>query len=588
MLRRLNVLRPALVVSLLATVPACAVEPEVEDGVNDAFPSGKADGGIDEGSPEAAGVLRLVNDTAETATTLSSGAHVTKRVATNITKHRDGASAGAADDDPFDTLAELDAIPYVGPSTLNALLARAKALGYVSSASSFDAVFSPKPAASSHNVRIAQLIRTAQHSLDIAIYSYSDANIAAALADRVAAGVDIRFIFETAGEDRKITDPAARAASKSGRLEAMGIDVRYVNKTMHHKLLIVDGPRDDADRASTTKLVMGSGNWSSTAATVFDENTIFIEGSAELAAAYQQEYDKMWLGSRDFVGPAAAQPQSTAGIKPADVADDEGVEAFFTSANFVAGGTDGTTWRTDTNSTKVTDAWNAGIARATGSIRIATTHMRLRPFALALIAKKQANPGIDIKVYLDQQEYMSPSGDVAQRAEVDACVAAATTETQRKSCLYNDFLFSKMLVDNGIVVKFKSYAYRWDNTYAEQMHSKYMVVDDKELFSGSFNHSMNSEQDTFENVLHLSGSKHATTIGSFTSNFDTIWTTGAGKLAPLRAKITADATIPIVFPSMALTYAEFGALRDLVRSVCPAVDSTDYRSNAAGHRVCVK
>ena len=36
--------------------------------------SGKADGGIDEGSPEALGVLALVNDPAETAATLKAGA----------------------------------------------------------------------------------------------------------------------------------------------------------------------------------------------------------------------------------------------------------------------------------------------------------------------------------------------------------------------------------------------------------------------------------------------------------------------------------------------------------------------------------
>jgi phosphatidylserine/phosphatidylglycerophosphate/cardiolipin synthase-like enzyme len=581
-------LRSVLALSLLI-VPAC-VDPEAEDGINDPFPAGKADGGIDEGSPEALGVLRLVNDTKETAATLKSGAKVTTRVATNIVKHRNGAdgSAGTADDDPYDTLAELDAIPYVGPSTLNALLARARQLGYVTSGASFDTVFSPMPAAQSHNARIAQLIRTAQHSLDIAIYSYSDAGIAAALADRVAAGVEVRFIFDTAAEDRKITDPAASASSKSGRLEAMGVDVRWVNQTMHHKMLIVDGPRDDKDRVDGTKIVMGSANWSATAATSFDENTIFIDGSKELAAAYQHEFDILWKGSRDFVGPAPAQPNSTANITVSDVPDEEGVEAFFTSANFTPGGTDGTTWRVNAASTVVTDAWNAGIDRATSSIRIATTHMRLRPYVDKLIAKKQANPSLDIKVYLDQQEYISPSGDTAQKTELDTCLAAATTDAQRRTCLYNNYLFSKMLVDAGITVRFKSYAYRWDHSYAAQMHSKYMVVDGKELFTGSWNHSMNSEQATFENSLHLFGAKHASTVGAFTQNFDTIWNTGAGKLSALRSKIMADSTIPIVFESMALTYQEFGDLRALIRAQCPLVDSDEFRTNASAHRTCTK
>lgn len=582
-------LRPAVVLTLLASVPAC-VDPEVEDGVDYAFPSGKADGGIDEGSPEALGVLRLVNDPAETASSLRSGARVTSRVATNITKHRNGADGmpGTADDDRFDTLAELDAIPYVGPATLNALLARARELGYVSAAPALDVMFSPLPADQSHNARIAKLIRSAQHSLDIAIYSYSDAGIAAALADRVQAGVDVRFIFDTAAEDRKVTDPAARAATKSGRIEAMGIDVRYVNQTMHHKFLIVDGPRDDADRASTTKLVLGSANWSSTAATVFDENTVFVENSPELAAAFQHEFDILWKGSRDFVGPASAQPNSTAHITTDAVRDDDGIEALFTSANFTPGGTDGTTWRVDKTKTALTDAYVASISRAQSSIHIATTHMRLRPFVDALIAKKQATPGLDIKVYLDQQEYISPSGDAAQKSELDACLAAATTETQRLNCLYNNYLFSKALVDAGIEVRFKSYAYRWDHSYAAQMHSKYMVVDGKELLTGSYNHSMNSEQATFENGLRVWGPSHAALVSQYAQNFTTMWDQGRGLLAPLRTKISTDALIPLVYPPMALTYTEFGELRSLIRTNCPVVDSDEYRSNAAAHKTCAR
>jgi phosphatidylserine/phosphatidylglycerophosphate/cardiolipin synthase-like enzyme len=565
------------------------MDPEVEDGVDDAFPSGKADGGIDEGSPEAIGVLRLVNDPKETAATLKSGARVTSRVAGNIVKHRDGADAkpGTSDDDKFDTLEELDKIPYVGPATLNALVERARDLGYVGEGNvSLAVVFSPKPASDSHLPRIAELIRSAQHSLDIAIYSYSDAEIAAALRERVAAGVKVRFIFDTAAEDRKVVDPVVRAGTKSGRIEKDGIDVRYVNQTMHHKVLIVDGPRDVADRAATTKLVMGSANWSASAATSFDENTVFIENSAELAAAFQHEFDILWKGSRDFVGPAPAGEQSSANITVDDVGDDDGLQVFFTSDNFTPTGTDGTTWRVDRAKTTVTDQWNAAIERATTSIHVAATHMRLRPYVDALVAKKQANPSIDIKVYLDQQEYISPSGDTAQKNEVTACLAAATTETQRLDCLYNDFLFSKALVDAGIDVRFKSYAYRWNHSYAEQMHSKYMVVDGAELFTGSWNHSMNSEQSTFENCLHVSGTQHEELVDQFSDNFVAMWDQGRSKLAPLRSTISTASTIPLVYPPMALTYQEFGDLRALIRTNCTVVDSDEYRTNSAAHKTC--
>ncbi len=577
--------------ALLLVVPACT-DSGVEDGENAEFPGGKSDGGIDEGSPEALGVLALVNDPAMSASALKTAAGVSSKVAGNITSHRDGADgkAGSADDDRYDTLAELDAIKFVGPATLAALLEAARDRGLIPTAggTQIDVMFSPLPAAESHNARIAKLIGEAKTSVDIAIYSYSDAGIAAALRAAKARGVQIRFLFETANEDKGITDPAARASSKSGRIEADGIDVRFVNKILHHKFLIVDGPRDDKKAAETAQLVTGSANWSGTAATVFDENTMFIKNSPELAASYQQEFDALWVGSRDFVGSATAQAHSTANITPADVADEAGLEALFTRANMKAGGADGATWSTDKASLKVAAKWVDAIERAQTSIHIASGHMRLRPVAEALIAKKQANPSFDIKVYLDQQEWISVSGDTFQKNQVADCEAAATTPTALRACSEKDFLWSKALVDAGIDVRYKSFAYRWDHSYAAQMHSKYMVVDGAELISGSYNLSLNSEHSTFENALHLTGPQFLPLIQKFEDNFSDIIVTGDGLLDDLRAKISTAATFPIVFDSMSLTWSEFDQLRTLIRQNCAQVDSPEFRANPSAHRTCTR
>jgi phosphatidylserine/phosphatidylglycerophosphate/cardiolipin synthase-like enzyme len=400
--------------------------------------------------------------------------------------------------------------------------------------------------------------------------------------------VRVRFLFETAREDKNITDPAALANTKSGRLEAAGIDVRYVNKILHHKFAIVDGPRDDAERAASAKLVTGSANWSSSAATQFDENTLFIEASPELAATFQNEFDVLWKGSRELAAGAEPQSLSTANITPQSVADEAGVGVLLTRHNMTAAGADGTTWTTDKNLTKVADQWVAAIDRATTSILIGSGHIRLRPVAEALIAKKQANPALDIKVYLDQQEFISASGDAYQKAEVEDCLASATTPAQVRDCGYNNFLFSKSLVDAGIDVRFKSYAYRWDHSYAPQMHSKYMIVDGEELISGSYNLSMNAEHATFENAVHLSGAQFRPLIEKFEQNFRTMWDTNrAGdKLAALRQQISTSSTIPLVFPPMALTWSEFDQLRVLIRENCTLADSTEYRSNPAAHKIC--
>lgn len=119
-------MRRFLAVALLA---ACVADP-IEDGADDSFAAGgKADGGLS--SAETAGVLAFVNQADQA--TLHDGVGLTARVAANITAHRAGADGalGTADDDAFDDLAELDAIPYVGPHALDALLAYAKDHGFV-------------------------------------------------------------------------------------------------------------------------------------------------------------------------------------------------------------------------------------------------------------------------------------------------------------------------------------------------------------------------------------------------------------------------------------------------------------------------
>ena len=226
-------------------------------------------------------VLAVVNDLSVGFSTLDLDVGLDRRAANNIVSFRDGAdqTPGTSDDALFRTIAELDAISYVGEKALRIIFEYGLSNGYHNQGPvrTANVIFSPNIYAQSHNVRVAQIIDAAQHSLDIAMYSYSDAGIATSLENAVRRGVQIRFIFETANKDRKL-DPSERGNTKSGRLEAMGIDVRWVNKIMHHKFVIVDGPRDELSRAETATLVTGSGNWSNGAATRYDENTLFLTG----------------------------------------------------------------------------------------------------------------------------------------------------------------------------------------------------------------------------------------------------------------------------------------------------------------------
>ena len=145
------------------------------------------------------------------------------------------------------------------------------------------------------------------------------------------------------------------------------------------------------------------------------------------------------------------------------------------------------------------------------------------------------------------------------------------------------FYFSYAMQEAGIPLKFKYYSYRWHYSYAAQMHHKYMLIDGDELFTGSYNLSMNAEQATFENLVHLRGRQYADLVAQYEDNFSSMWNLGRDEdsLSALRTTIQTSNSIPMVFDSMALTWSEFNDLRNLIRSNCAQADSTEFRAHPA-------
>jgi hypothetical protein len=127
---------------LLALIAGCAGTEE-QDGIDDNFLSdGKSDAfGISETSPEAVAVLGMLRTA--TLPDLDNTAMLSSTAAKSIIRHRQGGDRkdGTADDDPIDTLTELDAIPYVGPMAFRLLLDHARATGAVPSADPYDPEF---------------------------------------------------------------------------------------------------------------------------------------------------------------------------------------------------------------------------------------------------------------------------------------------------------------------------------------------------------------------------------------------------------------------------------------------------------------
>jgi phosphatidylserine/phosphatidylglycerophosphate/cardiolipin synthase-like enzyme len=543
---------------------------------------------LTEGSPEAKAVLALVNDPTVDAAELRDAARIDKRAATNIVAHRDGkdAAVATADDDLFDTLRELDDVKYVGAATLKQLFEYAKAHGYYGGGE--QVVFSPQAYEQSHAVKIAALIGTAKRSIDIAMYSYSDGGIGTALTAAVKRGVKVRFVFDTGGDDaKKMGDELA--TTKSGQLEKSGVNVRFVNKIMHHKFAIIDGPRDDIGAAASATLITGSGNWSNGAATKYDENTLFLNGNRELNLRMQREFNLLWEHSRDVAANTALPYElSSAKIDDATIGDDSTVDAFFTSSNFNA---NGVTFSTITGKDTVANAWVAAIASANKSILIASGHLRSRLVAEALLKKHAERPDIDIRIYTDGQEYISTYAHKQQQSERATCLAAAgASAAKQRECYDKGYYYGYQLGEAGIAVRYKFYAYRWDVSYAKQMHHKYMLIDDDRLYTGSYNLSDNAEHNTIENMLMFRGATHASLITAFHGNYERIWETARadGSYQKLMTTISTAAQIPLVFEPIAMTWKEVTDVKSAIVKNCPDANSEPFRTDPVKHQFCTR
>lgn len=114
---------------VMAVLAGCAA-----DGVGPGE-NGNSGRVIDEGTREAAGVLLFLNDTGTTQRLLDIDAALDSRAATNLIAHRNGPDGayGTSDDNPFDTIAEVDAVSQVGDAALRAILDYAGANGWIAS-----------------------------------------------------------------------------------------------------------------------------------------------------------------------------------------------------------------------------------------------------------------------------------------------------------------------------------------------------------------------------------------------------------------------------------------------------------------------
>ncbi|MDP3149110.1 MAG: phospholipase D-like domain-containing protein [Ignavibacteria bacterium] len=132
------------------------------------------------------------------------------------------------------------------------------------------------------NSQIVKTLNRANESINFAMLSFTQNDIGKALITKYSSGIKVRGVIDNRTDTGEEYDT----------LLASGVDVHLkanLNGLLHHKYAIID--INGAD--STKYIITGSHNWSSSAETKNNENTLIIR-SPRLANLYVQEFAKRY------------------------------------------------------------------------------------------------------------------------------------------------------------------------------------------------------------------------------------------------------------------------------------------------------
>ncbi len=144
--------------------------------------------------------------------------------------------------------------------------------------SSIAVYFSPDGGCEAH---VVNLIRSANVSLDVAIYAINNDAIVNALKDAKKRCVKIRILID------RVQAAGVGNRETTLRLKSEGFDVRIhsKNKIQHNKFVVADGIRVET----------GSFNWTTPAEHSNEENCIFLDEPA-IAKVYESRFnDYLWV-----------------------------------------------------------------------------------------------------------------------------------------------------------------------------------------------------------------------------------------------------------------------------------------------------
>ncbi len=157
--------------------------------------------------------------------------------------------------------------------------------------------FSPSDATTS---AISQTVATANQSLEFAMLTFTEDALGTAVKEAKDRGVIVRGLIDNIND----------SGSEFAYLVQQGVNVKDYTSSyiFHHKYCIVDGKASAAQSDPT--LITGSHNWSRSAETSNDENTLIIHDQ-RITNLYLQEFEARWCemtGGNCVLGTDKMQP----------------------------------------------------------------------------------------------------------------------------------------------------------------------------------------------------------------------------------------------------------------------------------------
>lgn len=369
--------------------------------------------------------------------------------------------------------------------------------------------------------KIAQWISEAQGTVDIAMYNMETSQSSPVIQElssprtqqRIQNGqLQIRLIFEGYATPEE-------NAKKMAELENLGIDVRYLGKSVkvHHKFAVIDSA------SNTSRVITGSANWSLSSYRNYNENIVFFDGESEVTGRYQHEFNRLWMNAKEF----GQRHKSQIVELEYDAQDD--IEVFFNSPRTLDKKSD--------EPANLTEQVVRLIEGAQNNLKIATTRVRLQPVVEALSAA--ADRGVQIRLLISQDDFM----DIGRRAKY-------------------------LLNHPNLQVRVKFYNLDVSEYMAFQMHNKFMIVDDETVLTGSFNWSESSEKSHIENLVELRGHVAQDVLPTYDQEFENLWTMGRSQLQPLIGNLKGSRQTSCEISPVALSVPEVRLLLKFAPEQC--------------------